>query len=131
LLERGADPNYRGCGANALASAAAGGNITIVRKILNHGVDISGTKLDEPIRRAIRIEHTAIVRLLLKLTPDLSFGGRRYLYLLNVAAKEGLDSMVELLEREVPRAQTLELEHSRFQTVRDFLTSCIFTSQIY
>jgi hypothetical protein len=109
LLERGADPNYRGYGANALASAAAGGSISIVRKILNHGVDISGTKLDEPIRRAIRIEHTAIIRLLLKLTPGLNFGSRRYLYLRNVAAKEGLDSMVELLEKEVPRAQTLEL----------------------
>jgi len=108
LLERGADANYggegpngRNQGANVLASAAAGGCITIVRKLLDHGVDISGTRLYEPLRRAIRIEHTGIVRLFLGLVPDLRYGRGGYSYLLKFAAKQGLDSMVELLEQEV------------------------------
>jgi ankyrin repeat protein len=100
------DPNYRGCGANALASAAAGGSIAIVRKLLDHGVDISGTKLYEPLRRAIKIEHTEIIRLFLRLIPDLRSGRCGYSYLVKFAVSQGLDSMVELLEREVPPSPT-------------------------
>ncbi|KAI2781573.1 ankyrin [Daldinia loculata] len=96
LLKRGADPNYqtmqqRG---SPLRAAAMSGSMTIVRKLIN-----SGTKpIDNdwwPLFEAVRLEHTAMVRLLL----DLNIGdAAARSQILELALDLGLDSMVQLFQ---------------------------------
>jgi ankyrin repeat protein len=96
LLERGADVNCM-IGQQAglpLWAAAAGGSMSIVRKLLNAGAKIdAGFK--GPIQRAVILEHTAMVELLL----DHYVGHVPYSTYQRIAKEEGLESMVQLLER--------------------------------
>ncbi|KAI0852430.1 ankyrin [Daldinia vernicosa] len=97
LLKRGADPNYqtvqqRG---SPLRAAAMSGSMTIVRKLIDSGAK----SIDNdwwPLFEAIRLEHTAMVRLLL----DLNIGdAAARSQILKLALDLGLDSMVELLQQ--------------------------------
>ncbi|PQE28625.1 multiple ankyrin repeats single kh domain protein [Rutstroemia sp. NJR-2017a BBW] len=100
LLERGADPNYcemeqRG---PPLCAAAAGGSITIVRKLLAYGAndwDINPSAL----RTAVRLEHTAMVNLFL----ELDIGDAEcQTTALGDALSYGMESMVQLLKEKCP-----------------------------
>lgn len=102
LLERGADPTFRGDSRRtqkqyAIRSAAAAGSLSIVRKLINHGVDV---KVRGPGRQAlgeaVRLEHTAMVKFLLGL--GVASGERESF--IEDARSFGLDSMVELLQEE-------------------------------
>ncbi|KAG4443409.1 hypothetical protein IFR05_001088 [Cadophora sp. M221] len=68
LLERGADPEYSRLQASGspLAAAASGGSMNIVRKLLDHGASPEGSGW-EPLYTAIRLEHTAMVKLFVNL----------------------------------------------------------------
>ncbi|KAH7304884.1 ankyrin repeat-containing domain protein, partial [Rhexocercosporidium sp. MPI-PUGE-AT-0058] len=66
LLERGANPNHSrgqasGC---ALMAAASGGSLNIVKKLLDHGASLERAYWD-PLRPAIKLEHTAMVKLIM------------------------------------------------------------------
>jgi len=97
LLECGADPNnsdmqQRG---SPLTAAAAGGSMAIVRKLLDHGAKV----VEEdywPLYHAVRLEHTAMVELLL----DLNIGSAKsWSLVLSKALDDGLESMAQLLQQ--------------------------------
>jgi len=103
LLERGADPNYAGDeervqGRNPISAAAKAGSLDIVRKLLDHGADLSLPKQGHAVlRAAVLLEHTAMVKLVLEQGVDL----RRYeKRILQLAMSQGVDSMVEMLQQE-------------------------------
>jgi ankyrin repeat protein len=98
LLERGIDPHnsdmqQRG---SPLVAAASGGSMAIVRKLL----DACGTNVKHddywPLHHAVRLEHTAMVELLL----ELNIGSARSQSLvLGMALSNGLESMAQLLQQ--------------------------------
>jgi ankyrin repeat protein len=97
LLEHGADPNYsilqqRG---SPLITATAGGSFDIIRKLLDHGANV-GDVAWHPLENAVRLEHTAMVELMLKLH-NRSDSERRHV--LKEVIENGLDSMVLLLQK--------------------------------
>jgi ankyrin repeat protein len=95
LLERGADPNERGTYrlGTPLTAAAKAGSMVMLRKLLDAGAEI--TKADaHTLRHAIRMEHTAMVELLLRMGAGSEQVRRRYL---DEARDAGLESMVNLL----------------------------------
>ncbi|KAI9642834.1 hypothetical protein NHQ30_008567 [Ciborinia camelliae] len=101
LLERGADPNnyeaqQRG---PPLAAAINSGSIAIVRKLLDYGakIDEYGSSF---LRRAVRLEHTAMVELLLDL--NINIDSRDRSNLIKKALDDGLESMALLLEQKCP-----------------------------
>ncbi|KAM3065336.1 hypothetical protein ACMFMG_011540 [Clarireedia jacksonii] len=106
LLERGADPDFDGDenrlqGESAIAMAAKAGSLTIVRKLLNHGVDLSRDRMSmgftvgyKALDGAVQAEHTTIVKLLLESGIDLEYYKEP---IIKKALSEGLDSMAELL----------------------------------
>lgn len=97
LLDRGADPNHqklRSCD-HALTAAVAGGSLSIVRKLLDHGATAVGDG-GKTLRNAVLIEHTAMLELLLaRQVGDVE---ERPLAL-KAALDEGLESMAEVLVR--------------------------------
>jgi len=78
--------------------------MTIVRKLIDHGVKLIDHGVDERVRRqgrqalgeAVQLEHTAMVKLLLGL--GVASGERESF--IEDAKSLGLDSMVELLQEE-------------------------------
>lgn len=97
LLERGADPNnqhmqQRG---SPLCAAAAGGSMAIVRKLLDRGANV-GEDDWWPLSHAVRLEHTAMVELLLDL--NIGSAGSRS-RVLGEALNNGLESMGQLLQQ--------------------------------
>ncbi|KAH8673417.1 ankyrin repeat-containing domain protein [Xylariales sp. PMI_506] len=92
LLEHGADPNY----GKTPKAAIAGGSMKILEKLLNHGLRIErmGKRV---IWQAVRLEHTAMVKLLLERNIAVSPDG--YRWLLENSKAEGLDSMAHILEK--------------------------------
>ncbi|KAM0806765.1 putative Multiple ankyrin repeats single kh domain protein [Seiridium cardinale] len=105
LLERGADPNFSTYThrSRPVWGAITGGSLSILRKLLDHGVDIHGVVGTKALWRAVNLEHTAMVQLL------LSNGvGKGYELalprVLEEAQKHGLDSMVEILEEAIEKA---------------------------
>ena len=97
LLERGADPNYqelqqRG---SPLMAATAGGSMAIVLKLLDHGASVEGVEW-HLLHNAVRLEHTAMVELMLGLHNWSDSERRR---VLKEATENGLDSMVLLLQK--------------------------------
>ncbi|KAH6718814.1 ankyrin repeat-containing domain protein [Leptodontidium sp. MPI-SDFR-AT-0119] len=95
LLQRGADPEYSRLQASGspLCAAASGGSMNIVRKLLDHGASLEHSCW-EPLHIAIRLEHTAMVKLFLDLG-DLTDRERERL--LRQAANQGLESMTLLI----------------------------------
>jgi ankyrin repeat protein len=101
LLDRGADPDFNGGvvrmqGNAPIAMAAAAGSLEIFRKILSKitrspEVDYSA------VYWAVRVEHTAMVQLLLETGADVKYFGEP---ILKMALSQGLESMVEILQRE-------------------------------
>ncbi|PMD64614.1 ankyrin [Hyaloscypha bicolor E] len=102
LLERGANPNYGGDeervqGRNPIVTAAKAGSLAIVRKLIDHGVDLSLPRQGySALRAAVLLEHTAMVKLLLERGVGLEKKER----LLELARSKGLDSMIEVLQEE-------------------------------
>lgn len=98
LLEHGADPNHRGdfTRGTILTAAAGAGSISLLRKLLDAGVEIDLKKDAWTGAKAVKKEHTAIVEILME-----SGVYREHQFRVNIqnAQKDGLDSMVELLER--------------------------------
>ncbi|KAI0119387.1 ankyrin [Daldinia grandis] len=95
---RGADPNYqtmqqRG---SPLRAAAMSGSMTIMCKLINSGAK----PIDNdwwPLFEAVRLEHTAMVRLLLDLNiGDVAARSR----ILELTLDLGLDSMAQLLQHQ-------------------------------
>lgn len=107
LLERGTDPNFDGDddrvhGDNPIVAAAQSGSLIIVRKLIDHGAELSRMYMDiemgyRALHAAVLLEHTNMVKYLLASGVDLKI--YRESLLKSVAAK-GLDSMVEFLQRE-------------------------------
>ncbi|KAI8961586.1 ankyrin [Daldinia sp. FL1419] len=97
LLERGADPNYRIMQqrGSPLRGAATGGSISIMRKLINSGAKVVDNDWS-PLFEATRLEHTAMVTLLL----DLNIGdATARSQVLELTSDLGLDSMVQLLKQ--------------------------------
>ncbi|CAI6341895.1 unnamed protein product [Periconia digitata] len=93
LLDHDAQPNiiipmYR---SSAMGAAAIGGDMRIVRKLLEFG----GVVDEGVLERAVRIEHTAMVEFFLELG-SISVEAR--LKIRNLAVEVGLDSMADLLK---------------------------------
>ena len=88
LLERGADPNHEG--RTILRAAGRSGSMAMVRKIIDAGAECH----DNVLFRAIKLEHTAMVEMLL----DMGLGCERVrATALSVAKAWGLESMADLL----------------------------------
>lgn len=101
LLQRGADPNYtlgqqRG---PPLGAAASAGSLSIVRKLLDHGAGLEETD-SWPLRHAVRLEHTAMVELLIERNPIGCAKDKSEI--IRMALKDGLESMAQLLEEKCP-----------------------------
>ncbi|GAB1309871.1 Ankyrin repeat-containing domain protein [Madurella fahalii] len=96
LLERGADPN--GCGGfpgTALTAAVKAGSMVMVRKLLDAGANIHYPNADSyTLRHAVKLEHTAMVELLLDLGIRSEIGKACALWTAN---NMGLESMADLL----------------------------------
>ena len=96
LLEQGADPNGRaGLPGTALTAAVKTGSMRMVRKILDAGANIHyPNSAVYMLRRAVEMEHTAMVELLLDLgiTSDIAMACALW-----GAEKKGLESMTDLL----------------------------------
>jgi ankyrin repeat protein len=97
LLERGADPNNRVMQqrGSPLCAAASAGSMAIARKLIDHGANASEDGW-WPLSHAVRLEHTAMVELLLERTVS-SADSRSYV--LGQALENGLESMAELLQQ--------------------------------
>lgn len=99
LLERGADPNNYGLSpyGTTLAAASGTGSMLMFRKLLEHGAKIVEDD-GQTLMRAVQVEHTALVELLL----DLGAGASVWWcwsHILEKAMDEGLESMVDVLKR--------------------------------
>ena len=99
LLERGADPNKYGLSpyGTTLAAASGTGSMRMFRKLLDHGAKIV-ERDGLTLMRAVQLEHTALVELLL----DLGAGAGDpwcWTEILEKAMDEGLESMVDVLKR--------------------------------
>ncbi|KAI0108741.1 ankyrin [Hypoxylon sp. NC0597] len=101
LLEHGADPNHNNLSqeGSALITACGSGSLATVRKLLDHGASFRYGGFHRSLRHAIRLEHTAIVELLLEKGSVTEYSLMR---LKDMAMEEGLDSMVDILETVVP-----------------------------
>jgi len=107
LLERGADPNFNGDkdraqGDIAIVAAARSGSLFVVRKLIDHGAELSrmdmGVEMGfRALQAAVHLEHTDMVKFLLASGVDLAVCGEM---LIQSASRNGFDSMVELLQRE-------------------------------
>lgn len=105
LLERGTDPNFNGDndrvqGDSAIVAAARSGSLVIVRKLIDHGADLSRMDMGiemgyRALHAAVQLEHTNMVKFLLASGVDLVEYRES---LLKSALTKGLDSMVELLQ---------------------------------
>ncbi|KAK8132159.1 ankyrin repeat-containing domain protein [Apiospora kogelbergensis] len=103
LLARGADPNYV-ChalwGANPVCMAAAGGHISIMRKLIDHGADLekkggeSGGFRDA-MQWAYHLEHAQMIALLLESGATIRDG----VSLATKLSRMGYQSMVSDLQR--------------------------------
>ncbi|KAK4444392.1 ankyrin repeat-containing domain protein [Podospora aff. communis PSN243] len=103
LLERGADPNaWQDSGHTILSEAARTGSMVMMRRLVDAGIKVRDSREAQAafprdiraLRHAVKLEHAAIVELLL----DMGAGTRRTrLFVLRMAEKLGLESMVGLL----------------------------------
>src|SRR5690606_21139305 len=96
LLECGADPNEWGeyrCG-TPMTAAAKAGSMVMLRKLIDAGAKV-GAKDEWTLSHAVRMEHTAMVELLLSMGAGTEKAGALSL---EMARTMGLESMVELLE---------------------------------
>ncbi|KAF3761737.1 ankyrin [Cryphonectria parasitica EP155] len=97
IMERGADPNdcqgqQRG---SALCSAAAGGSLAIMRKLIDRGARPTGWA-GTMLKHAVLLEHEAMLQLLWErglIEPSNRPNALR------AASDEGLESMVKLLHQ--------------------------------
>ena len=97
LLEHGADPNERGKYrlGTPLTAAAKAGSMVMLRKLLHAGAKI--VKADTmTLRYAVKLEHTAMVELLLRMGAGGKRGRRQ---ILETARDRNLESMVDILKR--------------------------------
>ncbi|KAF7861956.1 hypothetical protein EAF04_007837 [Stromatinia cepivora] len=86
---------------SAIGMAAKAGSLSIIQKLINHGADLSHPTIgDVALGYAVTYEYTEIVRFLLRSGAISSYARRRSL---KNADKDGLKSMVELLENEYSR----------------------------
>ena len=98
LLKHGADPNERG-GYNRgtiLTCATRVGSISLLRKMLDAGAKIDQKKDLWTVYYAIMKEHTAIAEMMLN---SGVYSERQFRIHIRLARENGLESMVELLER--------------------------------
>ena len=97
LLEHGADPNERGkCRLGTpLTAAAKAVSMVMLRKLLDAGAKIVKTDTTT-LRYAVKLERTAMVELLLRMSADGKRGRRR---ILEMARDRSLESMVDILKR--------------------------------
>jgi ankyrin repeat protein len=97
LLECGANPNWRDPHriVTPLDAAAKSGSMVMLRKLLDAGAKIKKTHT-MPLWYAVKLEHTAMVELLLRKGVGSLRGTG---YILEMAQEYGLESMVDLLNR--------------------------------
>ena len=98
LLERGADPSEGGmaCFSNGtvLTAAAKAGSMVMLRKLLDAGAKIQSVRDAETLKYAVKLEHSAMVEMLLGMgAGDV----KEREQVLEMAAVEGLESMVKIL----------------------------------
>ncbi|MBE3044417.1 ankyrin repeat domain-containing protein [Candidatus Bathyarchaeota archaeon] len=96
LLERGADLNDGRTIAfgTVLTAAAKAGSMVMLRKLLDAGAKIKNPCDTETLKYAVKLEHTAMVKLLLRMGAG-NVKARKDV--LRMAKKEGLESMVGIL----------------------------------
>ncbi|KAK8085753.1 ankyrin [Apiospora hydei] len=94
LLDAGADPSLT---TTPRAAAASGGSLAIVRKLLARGAQQKADKPPLALWKALRVEHTAMVRLLLSsLDPDQPVDTLAKLMMRKKLSEARLESMLEL-----------------------------------
>jgi len=107
LLDRGADPNFHGdenivAGVSAMRLVAASGSLAMVHKLITRGGDLffedMGIEMGyHALHAAVQLENTEMVKYLVAAGVDLNIYGET---ILQAASREGLDSMVEVLQGE-------------------------------
>lgn len=105
LLERGADPNCygdEGGGGPPIFAAARSGSLIIVRKLIDHGAELSRMDMgvdvgSRALHAAVLLEHTNMVKFLLASFTESVIDREMPL---KSALAHGLESMVELLRGE-------------------------------
>lgn len=101
LLERGDNPSKRGLyhRGTTLTAAAKAGSMVMMRKLLNAGAELSDLRTAAggyyTLSQAVKMEHTAMVKLLLDIAPG--FLPRIAARHLRLAETTGLESIADLL----------------------------------
>ena len=100
LLERGADPSYQKlqwltC---PIYAAASGGSLAIVKKLLDRGATFERVHW-EPVGVALRLEHTAMVKLILGLA---GWGEEELRRTARWQSEKGMESMASLVLSMIP-----------------------------
>jgi len=78
LLEKGADLNQRSKGGDTVLHAGVFGSHAIVKKLINKGVSVNQLNKSgiSPVKLAIYLKKTAIIKLLLKHSANPNFHGK-------------------------------------------------------